>query len=196
MDNSTQDQVVEARSAVDRYLIDPGISRFTVRAFATGLLSALGHNPTVGIRDFQGEVRLAPDSLDGAGLNLKIDPRSLAVQDQISDKDRREMERQMNEEVLETSRFPEINYDCSSVSGTIPGPVTLNGQLTLHGVIRNQPVEVRLNVMGNLLKGSGEFTIRQSDYNIRLVSAVGGTIRLKDELKLSFDMAARKQKQG
>jgi hypothetical protein len=32
-----------------------------------------------------------------------------------------------------------------------------------------------------------------SDFEIRPVSAAGGTIKLKDELKLSFDIAARKQ---
>jgi hypothetical protein len=35
--------------------------------------------------------------------------------------------------------------------------------------------------------------VRQSDYEIRPVSAVGGAVKLKDELKLSFDITARKQ---
>jgi len=192
MENMIQDPVDEAKSTLDRYIIDPRISRFTVRAFATGLLSALGHSPTIRIKDFQGEVRYVPDSLEGAGLSLRIDVRSLSVQDQISDNDRREMERQMNEEVLETTRFPEIVYECSKVSGT-EGTVTLEGQLTMHGVTRNEPVEARFYTMGNLLKAAGEFTVRQTDYNIKLVSAVAGTLRLKDELKLAFDIAARKQ---
>jgi len=192
MENMIQDPVDEAKSTLDRYIIDPRISRFTVRAFATGLLSALGHSPTIRIKDFQGEVRYVPDSLEGAGLSLRIDVRSLSVQDQISDNDRREMERQMNDEVLETTRFPAIVYECSRVSGT-GGTVTLEGQLTMHGVTRNEPVEARFYTMGNLLKAAGEFTVRQTDYNIKLVSAVAGTLRLKDELKLAFDIAARKQ---
>jgi len=192
MENMIQYPVDEPKSTLDRYIIDPRISRFTVRAFATGLLSALGHSPTIRIKDFQGEVRYVPDSLEGAGLSLRIDVRSLSVQDQISDNDRREMERQMNEEVLETTRFPEIVYECSRVSGT-GGTVTLEGQLTMHGVTRNEPVEARFYTMGNLLKAAGEFTVRQTDYNIKLVSAVAGTLRLKDELKLAFDIAARKQ---
>jgi len=192
MENMIQDPVDEAKSTLDRYIIDPRISRFTVRAFATGLLSALGHSPTIRIKDFQGEVRYVPDSLEGAGLSLSIDVRSLSVQDQISDNDRREMERQMNDEVLETTRFPAIVYECSRVSGT-GGTVTLDGQLTMHGVTRNEPVKARFYTIGNLLKAAGEFTVRQTDYNIKLVSAVAGTLRLKDELKLAFDIAARKQ---
>jgi polyisoprenoid-binding protein YceI len=194
MGNTAQAVVAESKPLVDLYVLDPGLSRFTVRAFATGLLSALGHSPTVAIRDFEGEVRLPADSLERASLHLKIEAASLAVQDQISDKDRREMERQMKEEVLETARFPHIIYECSQVSRSQTA-VALNGQLTLHGVTRNQPVEARVDIMGNMLRASGEFTVRQSDYEIRPVSAVGGTLKLKDELKVAFDIAARRQQQ-
>ena len=183
--------------AIAHYEIDPGISRFTVRAFASGLLSAFGHGPTFAIREFEGEVQLAADSLEGAGLRLKINAASLYVQDEISDKDRREMERMMNREVLETQRFPEVVYECSSVTGAQTGPgqytVKLNGQLTMHGVTRNQPVDARVNIDGTMLRASGEFTARQTDYDIKLVSAVAGSLKVKDELKLAFAIAARKQ---
>ena len=44
-----------------RYAIDGRISRFTVRAFASGMLSAFGHSPTIAIRDFAGEAQFNPD---------------------------------------------------------------------------------------------------------------------------------------
>jgi hypothetical protein len=46
---------------------------------------------------------------------------------------------------------------------------------------------------GEVLRATGEFSVRQSDYAIRPVSAAAGTVKLKDELKLSFDIFARKQ---
>jgi polyisoprenoid-binding protein YceI len=180
-----------------RYLIDAGISRFTLRAFATGMLSALGHSPTISISDFEGEIRMAAESFDGASLRLKIKADSLAVQDQISDKDRREMESQMKEPILATSRFPEIVYECTSVSGSYSADaqssVVLNGSLSLRGVTRRLSINARLITMGTLLRASGDFSINQSDYEIPPVSAVGGTLRIKDELKFTFDIAARKQ---
>lgn len=184
-------------SAMARYLIDAGISRFTLRAFATGLLSALGHSPTIAISDFEGEIRLGADSLDGASLRLKIKADSLSVQDQISDKDRREMEGQMKELVLATSRFPEILYECASVTGNWPSEgqalVVLNGTLSLRGITRPALISARLTIMGSLLRASGEFAISQSAFEIPPVSAVGGTLRVKDEVKFTFDIAARKQ---
>ncbi len=71
--------------------------------------------------------------------------------------------------------------------------MTLNGQLTLHGVTRNQPLSERVSVTGDLLRAAGEFSVNMSDYEIPPVSAAGGTVKLKDELKLSFNVSARKQ---
>lgn len=197
MDAGNQVPMPLATSTMARYLIDSDISRFAVRAFATGLLSAIGHNPTIAISDFEGQVRLGSDSLEGASLHMTIKANSLTVQNQISDKDRREMEKKMVEEVLETNRFPEIVYECTDVSGSygLAGPslVVLNGNLTLHGITRNLSINTTASLLGNLLRASGEFSIQQSHYGIRPVSAVVGTIRLKDELKFSFEVVARKQ---
>jgi hypothetical protein len=45
-----------------RYLIDAKGGTFTVRAFATGMLSAFGHNPTIAIPDLRGEIQFASDT--------------------------------------------------------------------------------------------------------------------------------------
>ena len=73
------------------FTIDGRASRFTVQAFATGLLSAMGHNPTIGVRDLAGEVRFDPEQEHAGGLKLLIKSSSLSVQNDVSDKDRREM---------------------------------------------------------------------------------------------------------
>ena len=57
---------------------------------------------------------------------------------------------------------------------------------------RAQPVAARVTMKGETLRAAGDFSVRQSDYEIRPVSAAGGTVKLKDELKLSFDIVARK----
>ena len=181
-----------------RYLIDPKGSRFTVRAFATGMLSAFGHNPVIAIPDFQGEIQFGTDTLEDASLRIVIQGASLVVTDDISAKDRQEIERRMHEEVLEADSFPEIIYECprlSSVQKLGEGlySVSLDGELALHGVTRSQPVAARVTLKGNRLRTTGEFSMCQSDYGIRPVSAAGGTVKLKDELKLSFDISARKR---
>ena len=186
-----------AEAAV-HYLIDPKRSTFTIQAFSTGLLSAFGHNPRIAARDVQGEVEFATTAgtIQDASLHLRIGADSLEVIDDISEKDRREIERQMKQDVLETEHYSEILYESSQVTANGTGDrfwVTLKGELTLHGETHVQPVSARVVLSGDSLRASGEFTVRQSDYGIAPVKVAGGAIKLKDEVKCTFDIVARKQ---
>jgi polyisoprenoid-binding protein YceI len=188
--------VQATETPADRYVIDSRASRFTVQAFATGLLARVGHNPIIGIRDFSGVMQFNPDKLEAGGFRLVIKSASLSVQNDISDKDLREIERLMNQEVLETAKFPEIFYEATSISVAKMADklcsATLNGKLTLHGVTRNQTIVARVALLGSMLRASGDFTLDQTGYNIKLVSVAGGALKLKDELKFSFEMVARR----
>ncbi len=177
-----------------RFRIDSQGSRFTARAFAGGALSAMGHNPTFAIRDFSGEVVFHPDDPASSSLRLVIKAASLALADSVSDKDRREIERMTQEQVLESDKFPEITFECaaSGVAAVGPMQLTLAGDLTLHGVTHAQTVTVRVYLMGDTLRGQGEATVRQSDYGIRPVSVAGGMLKVKDEVKVAYDIVARR----
>lgn len=180
------------------YIVEARRSRFTVQAFAAGVLSAMGHNPTIGIRTFSGKVDFNPETLEAGAFQLTIQASSLGVLDDISDKDRREIERVMKAEVLEVDKYPEIRYEAPSpipvnkIDSSLFG-ATLNGSLTLHGVTRVEAIPVRIMSMGEMLRASGEFTLKQSNYQIKPVSVAGGALKLKDELRFSFEMVAYRQ---
>jgi polyisoprenoid-binding protein YceI len=182
---------------VEHYAIDPDMSRFTVRAFASGMLAAMGHSPTLAVRGFAGQAEFAPGSLDAAALHIKIQAGSLNVTDNMSDKDRNEIERTMNQDVLETARYPEILFDSSKVSASKVGDgqylVNLVGDLSLHGVTNSEPLSAQVALIGDTLRAHGEFSLLQTAYGIKPVSIAGGSLKLKDELKCSFDILARKQ---
>ena len=200
MENANE---VAARTAPSKsgngavFVIDGRRSRFTVQAFATGIFSAMGHNPTIGIRTFSGQVEFNADALEAGAFRLTIQSSSLAVQDDISDKDRKEIERVMKADVLEIEKYPEIRYEASSISiQKIDGSLysaTVNGSLSLHGVTRVEAIPVRILTMGEMLRASGDFTLKQSNYQIKPVSVAGGALKMKDELKFSFEMVANKQ---
>jgi polyisoprenoid-binding protein YceI len=186
-----------ANAKLLHFVVDARASRFTVQVFATGILSAMGHNPKIGIRTFTGEVDFSPESAEGSGFRLLMQANSLSVLDDVSDKDRREMERMMNEQVLEVAKYPEILYEaaivCVNRIQSALYSATLNGNLTFHGVTHSQPVTARIAEYGDLLRASGEFILKQTDYGIKPISVAGGAIKVKDELKFSFEMVARKK---
>jgi polyisoprenoid-binding protein YceI len=189
--------VEPTETGTDLYVIEGRSSRFTVRAFVTGLLAAMGHNPTIGIRELSGGMKFDPEKLEAGSLRIVVKSSSLSVQDDISAKDLREMERLMNQEVLETAKYPEIVYESLNVSITKMADThysaTLSGNLTLHGVSRSQPINVRVALLGSMLRASGDFSLSQTDYDIKPVSVAGGAVKLKDGLKVSFEIVARRQ---
>lgn len=177
-----------------RYRLDPGESRFTVRAFASGMLAFLGHSPTFAVRDFSGAVRFEGGTADGLRLELNVRADGLALADPVKDADRHEIEGTMRRDVLETAAYPDVRYEADEASAETMAPgryrVRIGGRLSLHGVTRPHPVDAELLVFDDGLRLRGESSLRVSDYRIRPVTALGGTIRLKDELRLSFDLAA------
>lgn len=179
------------------YLTDARASQFTVQVSTGGLLSAFGHSPTISIRDFSGAAEVDSDDIAHSFLKVTIKPDSFAVRDDISDKDRREIERTMKMDVLETDAYPEIVYECSSLAASKIGEgqysVRLNGDLTMHGVTRAQPVTARVAVTGDSLRAFGSFSLLQTDYDLKLVTIAGGALKIKDELKFSFNILARRK---
>jgi polyisoprenoid-binding protein YceI len=178
------------------FSIDPVVSRFSVRASAAGMLSALGHNPTIAVRGFRGDVE-ASEGLADASISIRVDPGQFAVQDNMSDRDQREIERVMKEEVLETDRFPAIFFESTRVSlasgASGPPSAQVAGRLSLHGTTREIEFTAQVVLMGSMLRAFGEFPLRQTDYGIRLVSVAAGGLKVRDEVIVSFDVVARKR---
>jgi polyisoprenoid-binding protein YceI len=179
------------------YQLDPGQSRFTVQAFAGGLLSAMAHNPVIAIRDFTGKMCFTPATPEDASLQMTVKAGSLEVAGNVNPKDSREIEDTMRKEVLEVAAYPEIHFRSTAI---VADKVTDNwyrlrieGRLSLHGVTNGQHVEGQLRLLDDEIRLSGEFTLLLSAYKIKRVSALGGMITLKDALKFSFDLVGRKE---
>jgi polyisoprenoid-binding protein YceI len=183
--------------SVGHYLLDKSASRFTVRVFAAGMLSALGHSPTLAIRDFSGEASFDSMTPSQASLRLKIRADSIEVTDDVSNKDRREIESTMKQKVLETPTFPEIVYEGVGISAEPVADgrykVAMNGALSLHGVTRGFPITMQVTLNGDMMRAYGEFYLLQSEYSIMPVTVAVGALKVKDELKFAFDIVARKQ---
>ena len=156
----------------------------------------LGHNPTFAIRGLVGDLSFRDGTLEDASVVVRVDASSLHLMDDISERDRREIERNMHRDVLETDLYPEIMYVTNRVDildgSSSPASVKLEGNLTLHGQTRSLVIPAKVSPAGGILRAFGTFPLWQSDYNIQLVAVAGGTLKIKDELKLTFDIAARR----
>jgi hypothetical protein len=63
----------------------------------------------------------------------------------------------------------------------------------LHGITRPHNVDTQLRLYADGVRLSGEFSLLHSGYNLKRVTALGGMITVKDELKFSFEIVGLKE---
>ena len=180
-----------------RFRLDSRSSRFSVQAFASGMLSAFAHNPMIAVRDFAGELILPGEGLAGGSFTLIVHAASLEVSDNIRQKDRLEIDRVMRTDVLEIATYPDIRFQSSDIAAESVAEnwyrVTFKGNLQLHGVTRPLQIDAQVTLLEDSCRLGGGFTIRQTDFRIKRTSAAGGMIVAKDELKFTFDIVGKKE---
>jgi polyisoprenoid-binding protein YceI len=180
-----------------RFVFDPKASQFTAHAFASGLAAVVAHNPKFAIREFSGEATFAVETLERATVKMKLKSNSLYLLDEVSEHDRTEIQRVTFEEVLDTRAFPDILFESSQVRANKISDnlyaTAIQGNLTLRGVTRPHSFPAQVVVGDDSLRGYGDFTIRQTEYGIETASIAGGTLKMKDEVKIAFFIIGRKE---
>jgi polyisoprenoid-binding protein YceI len=92
-------------------------------------------------------------------------------------------------ENLASDSHPEIRFRSSSVKPA-EGQWLVNGELSIRG--RAQPVAVPVKVAPRPsgFAFTGKFSAKQSDFGIKPSSVGGGTVKVKDEVSILFDISA------
>jgi YceI-like protein len=176
---------VAAPASESHLAIDTSQSAITVHVFKTGLFRGFADNHEIHAAVKSGFIKnTLPVRAD-----IVVDARNLQVLDaDASPKDREQVRvRMLGPEVLDTRRFPEIRFESSSAERTESGAWIVHGQLTLHGLTR--PVVTTITEDQGHYRGA--MLLRQTDYGITPISVAGGAVKVKDELKLDFDIVTR-----
>ena len=99
-----------------KFAIDKTASRFAVQAFATGMLSVFGHNPTIAIRDYDCDIQFNPDTVDNASVRMTVRTSAMEVVDEMKNDDRKKLEQAMYDQVLEVGRFPTATFESKQIT--------------------------------------------------------------------------------
>jgi polyisoprenoid-binding protein YceI len=162
--------------------IDVNRSSLKIRVFKSGVFSGFAHDHEIQAPLEEGRI----DSSGHASVQLRVDSRKMRVLDpEISADKRAEIQHTMESaEVLDAEKFPEISYESTSVTGSGDAHWKVRGNLSLHG--KKQPVEVEVSLESGHYRGSA--SIKQSDFGIEPIRIAGGAVKVKDELKVEFDI--------
>ena len=188
--------LVLARQASQEFRVDASSTSIVVHVGRAGLLAFAGHDHEVAVPAVEGRVSLNPTDVSRSQVALRIDARTLKVTGKGEpDKDVAEVQRTMlSERVLDVERYPAIEFESSRISAVerlADGfRLRVDGRLTLHGTSQALSVPVTVRVAGSRLTATGSAVVRQSAFGIRPVTGAGGTVRVKDEVSVTFTIVA------
>lgn len=173
--------VVDASS---QKAIDTQRSVLTVRVYKAGMFSAFGHEHAI-----RAPIQEGSFDEDKKSVEFVVDTRTLRVVDTgVSDKDREDIQDTMlSPKVLDSSQFGEIRFQSTQVTGSGENRWTVHGDLTLHG--QTHPVKVDVERQEGRYRGSAR--LRQTEFGITPVTVAGGTIKVKDEVRVEFEIVGR-----
>jgi len=162
-------------------VIDAQSSKLTVRVFKSGIFSAFAHDHEIAAPIAAGRVNETAPSVE-----LLIESRALRVLDpKLSEDKRAEVQRTMQgPEVLDVSKHPEIRFRSTSIEQAGAERWTVHGTLELHG--QSHPLQFAVVRSGGLYRGAA--TLRQTQFGITPVKVAGGTVRVKDEIRIEFEI--------
>jgi polyisoprenoid-binding protein YceI len=151
----------------------------------------LAHDLILTPAQWSGTMNVDADNPAASSASLAIDARSIQIVEAVggmkslSDKDRRDIGKNIDEKVLETGKHPQLTFESTSVSGSEPN-FNVAGNMTIRGTTR--PVNVALNVNGSQV--TAKTSISQKDFGIKPFSAMMGAIKLRDdvEFELTVDL--------
>jgi polyisoprenoid-binding protein YceI len=159
--------------------IDAQRSQITVHVGKSGVFGA-GHEHDVCAPIASGTITTS----DNAMVEFEIRAADMKVlpDAKVSSKDHEQTQQNMQQHVLESAKFPEIEFRSSKVSKTAANEWKVTGTLRLHGTAKLVQVPVELQDDAYV----GRVKIKQTDFGITPIKVAGGLVKVKDELAIEF----------
>lgn len=175
------------------YSMSAAQSQITITLVQEGILRNIYPTHHVAVKGFTGRIQLPTDE-SKATAELDAEAKSFVNIDKMKDFERNGFHKVLHEEVLASDRHPTIKFRSVSVTNIQKSgdnrSFTLHGDLTLRGVTKRVSLPVKITMSGNELRATGEGTIKQTDFGITPYSGGLGTIKIGDQLKVSFVIVA------
>jgi polyisoprenoid-binding protein YceI len=172
-----------------RHQLGTDRGRIVLHTFRDGLAAQAGHDLTIEVGRWSGELTLN-DDLGPAALDVRVDVGSLIVREgtgglkPLSDRDRREIAVTARK-TLAADRHPEATFTAAEFQPGADGGGLIKGTLTLAGEAR--PLWLRVRQTGpDRYHATGE--VVQSGHGIKPYSGFLGALRVRDAVDVDADV--------
>ena len=162
--------------------IDVDRSRLTISVYKSGVFSAFADNHTIRAPLQRGSLSAEPPGSVTIGVRAHdlevVDPELPAAK-------RHEVRtRMLGPEVLNADLYPEITFTSTAVEPAGVDRWRVDGQLTIRG--QTKTIAFAVSRAAGIYRGG--VRIKQRDFGIAPISVAGGTVKVKDELLVEFEI--------
>jgi polyisoprenoid-binding protein YceI len=182
--------------AVLTFRLDPSQSTFIIHANRAGIAWFKGHSHRIAAKDFSGEASLSLDAVNPASLTMNIRSASLEETDPFfTDAQKKIINGEINNIVLETAKYPEITFKSTAVTGGLKSgafDVRITGDMTMHGVTRQVTIPATVTVDGDMLRAKGTFQLNRKKFGVNATEAFHGFVKVRHTLIFEFDIIGHK----
>jgi len=164
--------------------IDTQKSTLTVRVYKSGLFSAFAHD-----HEISAPINSGSFSEESPVVELGITAGNLKVLDKGSSESEKQkiQTKMLGPEVLDSAQFKEIHFKSTQVQSLGSAMWQVTGNLTLHG--QTHPVAFRVQKANGHYQGIAE--VKQKDFGITPISIAGGGVKVKDAVRIEFDIVGQ-----
>ncbi len=177
------------------FRLGPDAGRVVIKTTRAGLAARAGHDLTIEVTRWSAQVQVPAEDDGGpaaATVSADLDLGSLEVREgtggalPLTDRDRREIKKQMGQILgSATATFASTRVIPSGAGGTGFSGGAVEGTVTLNG--KTQPARLQVTAPGDgQFRGSA--TLTQTGFGIKPYSGFFGTLKLKDEVTLEFQL--------
>lgn len=177
--------------AAEEHCVVPGRGYFHIHVGSAGLFGSLGHDHSIEAQKVMGCAMIDSNDVAHSSVKLEFSTADIRVIDpNESEKDRAEVQKTMETQVLHVSEYPRVTFESTGVEpdGAL-NRVRIRGNLTIRG--KTLPVTIPVMVTrlaDGTYRAAGEYKFKQSSFLIKPIQLAAGTVKVKDELRTEFEL--------
>jgi polyisoprenoid-binding protein YceI len=178
-------------------------SLLAVLVYRGGAMARAGHNHVVASHNLSGTAWVA-DDITRSSFEIRVPVNDLVVDEaQLRLQEGPEFAPEVPESakqgtrtnmlgtaLLDGAQYPEILLQSERLQKTEAG-LEAQVRVTVHGQVRSLVVPLTYELAGEELHAQGQLALKQSDLGLAPFSALGGALRVQDEIQVKFRLLAR-----
>jgi polyisoprenoid-binding protein YceI len=170
------------------WTLDALDGELVVRTRVTGRAARMGHRLTIAMKRWRSTVNWAGSEPTSVELTVEVDSLAVLRGDggvKALSEPEKALVRSNALRSLDAGRFPRICFTAATIEKSGDG-YRLSGTLQIHGKTREQVIDLHTEDLGDSWRLSSQTTVRQSDFGIKPYSLLMGSVKVADDVTVSF----------